>query len=784
MNGNAQKGMKKSVKKVLMKHVFAMLLTLFIIKSNAQIPVGTWRDHLPYGRCKKVVKIGTKFFVATAFNIFTYDTRDNSFQKLSRINGLLSDMGISTMEYNPDKNTLLIAYDNGNIDLLKNYKVTNIPIVKNQIMPGSKKANHILFRGNFAYISYSFGIVVLDLEKLEIKDTYLIGEAGSAYEVLALACDNQYFYAGTAKGLFKADINDPYLVDFAEWHRDVSIPNNTGKFNLLSSFNGKIFANYNGTTRDTLYYLDNDIWRKALIGQNQLKNEIRPSGNNLIICAFDSLFVLNSNLQLTTTINSYEFIYPRPQSALMDDDGNIWIADGQAGLIFNQSKTQNFRNYYPNGPHSQNVWNMLYQNGTIYVTGGAADGVWNHLYIFGQYYMFNNDNWTSVTNDNIWDFTAIAIDPSSSNKIYVGTVGNGVFVYENGQVTHNYTYNNSTLQSIVPNDNYVHIGGLIFDKDNNLWVTNAGDNIVSPISVLKPDGTWHKFSYGSDLSVKVISQIYIDTYGQFWLVLFHDGLFVFDINGTFDNQKDDRKIKFKPKTPPPFNVIVSNINCVTGDRDGNIWVGTDHGPILYSDPKHVLDSITNGTQVIIPRNDGSGKGDALLGTENVNCIAVDGGNRKWFGTEKGGAFLFSPDGLKELAHFNTDNSPIFSNNIRSIVINDRTGEVFFGTDRGIISYRGNSTAPNEDFTNVYVFPNPVRENYHGDIVITGLITDTHVKITDISGNLVYQTKSAGGQAIWNGKTGGGRRVATGVYLVFCSNDDGSKTIVTKILVIH
>jgi hypothetical protein len=773
--------MKFSLK---IKYVFVFILTFLILQVRAQIPVGSWRDHLPYGSCKKVVQIGTKLFVATPYNIFTYDTRDNSFQKLSRINGVLSDMGISTMDYYPNKSTLLITYDNGNIDLLKNFQVTNIPIIKKRIMPGSKKANHILFRGDFAYISYSFGIVVLDLGKLEVKDTYLVGETGVTYEVLSLACDDQNFYAATTNGIFKADINNPYLVNYAEWHRDITIPNNTGKFNILSYFNNKLFANYSGT-KDTLYYLDNSVWKKILVGQNQQKFELRSSGNKLLITGFNILFVLNSNLEVTTTIPDYGFIYPRPRSALADDEGNIWIADDQVGLVFNQSATSNFKSYYPNGPKSQNVWNMLYQNGTIYVTGGGADGVWSHLYTHGQYYMFNNESWTSIYNDNIWDFTAIAVDPSNANKVYVGTEGNGVLVYENGQVTKNYTYNNSTLQSIVPNDNYVHIGGLIFDKDHNLWVTNGGDGLVAPISVLKPEGEWKKFSFGTDLSVKVISQIYIDTYGQFWLVLPHgDGLFVFDINGTLDNLKDDRSIRFKPKTIPPYNEIVSNINCVTGDRDGNIWVGTDHGPILYSDPKHVLDSLTDGTEISIPRNDGTNSADLLLHNENVTCIAIDGGNRKWFGTEKGGAFLISPDGLKEIAHFNTDNSPIFSNYIRSIAINDKTGEVFFGTDKGIIGYRGNSTEPNEDFTNVYVFPNPVRENYHGDIVITGLIANTHVKITDISGNLVYQTKSVGGQAVWDGKTGGGRRVATGVYLVFCSNDDGSKTIVTKILVIH
>jgi hypothetical protein len=174
----------------------------------------------------------------------------------------------------------------------------------------------------------------------------------------------------------------------------------------------------------------------------------------------------------------------------------------------------------------------------------------------------------------------------------------------------------------------------------------------------------------------------------------------------------------------------------------------------------------------------------LLGDETINCITVDGADRKWFGTAKGGAYLFSSDGTKQIYQFNTANSPIFSNNVLSIAINDQTGEVFFGTDQGIISFKGSATAPGENFTNVYAYPNPVRESYRGDIVVAGLVENCYVKITDISGNLVYQTKSLGGQAVWDGNTKDGRRVASGVYLVFLSNDDGSKTFVTKILVIH
>jgi ligand-binding sensor domain-containing protein len=767
------------------KALISILCVLSVFQLHGQIPVGAWRDHLPYNHCKKVVKVGTKIFCATSFNAFTYDSRDNSLQKLSKITGL-SDIGISTMDYNAEKDILLIAYDDGNIDLIKNFVVTNISVIQKQIMTGSKKAGNILFRGNFAYLSYPFGIVALDLERLEIKDTYPIGEAGVTYEVFAITTDNQYFYVASSKGIFKADVNDPFLVNYTRWHRDVSIPNNTGKFSLLCSFNGKIIANISGAAdnTDTLYCFENNTWRKFLTEQHQQRTEIRQSGGQLLVASLRHLYILNNNLEVTATTDDYGFTYASPKSAMLDGDGNLWIADEQVGLVLKKANTSNYQCFFPNGPNSQNVWNMLYKNGAIYATGGGANGVWNHFYIQGQYYTFKNENWTTISNDKIPDFTGIAIDPTDPGKVYTGTVGNGVLVYENGntQPVANYTYNNSTLQSLVPNEDYVRIGGLVFDKDNNLWITNCGGNIAAPISVRKPDGTWKSFAWGNYINALVMSQIFIDSYGRFWVALQGNGLFVFDINGTLDNDKDDLKLKFKPKSL--YSDVINNVYCITSDRDGFVWVGTDHGPVFYSNPQGVLDGATDGNQVNIPRNDGSGLGDALLRSETINCIAVDGANRKWFGTQKGGAFLFSPDGLKEIHHFNMDNSPIFSNNILTIAIDELSGEVFLGTDKGIISYREKATKPNEDFTNVYTFPNPVRENYHGDIIISGLIENTHIRITDISGNLVFQTKSTGGQAVWNGNTGGGRHVASGVYLVFCSNDDGSKTFVTKILVIH
>ncbi len=229
---------------------------------------------------------------------------------------------------------------------------------------------------------------------------------------------------------------------------------------------------------------------------------------------------------------------------------------------------------------------------------------------------------------------------------------------------------------------------------------------------------------------------------------------------------------------------MNNLFSIAADHDGNIWVGTDMGPAVFYNPGRVFTSELRASRIKIPRNDGSGLADYLLGTETVTALAVDGANRKWFGTLSSGAFLMSDDGRKELAHFTTANSPLLSDNIVKIAVNGVTGDVWFGTSEGIISYRGEATSGNDDFSGIYAFPNPVREDFEGVVTITGLVGNSSVKITDISGNLVYETKSLGGQAVWDLRNYRSQRVATGVYLVFCANEDGTLAGVTKMLVIN
>lgn len=370
-------------------------------------------------------------------------------------------------------------------------------------------------------------------------------------------------------------------------------------------------------------------------------------------------------------------------------------------------------------------------------------------------------------------------DPENNNHYFVSTWGAGLLEYESQNLVYKYDDSNSPLHTIIPGRPYSRICGLAIDNSRNIWITQTG--MPGSIKILNPDlKTW--ITVPVTIEAPTIGDILIARNGYKWVVLPRGyGLFVLDDNNTPDVFSDDRFKTMLIKDSE--NKIISNVYSIAQDLDGNIWVGTDQGPLIYYNPDQVFNDNFTAYKIKVPRNDGTGLADYMLGAETISSIAVDGANRKWLGTNSSGAYLLSADGTQKLANYNEENSPILSNSIVSLAVDDKTGEVWFGTDKGVISFRGNATSGADRFTNVYTFPNPVRESFTGNVTITGLMRNTQIRITDISGNLVYQTVSDGGQATWDLKTFNGRRVTTGVYLVFCASEDGSDSFVTKMLVI-
>ncbi|OFY93117.1 MAG: hypothetical protein A3K10_03480 [Bacteroidetes bacterium RIFCSPLOWO2_12_FULL_31_6] len=710
-----------------------------------------------------------------------YDKTDLSIERLSLVNGL-SDIGLSKIMFNNYNSKLIVAYTNGNIDVIKADKsITNLSFIKTSNVVGSKTINHIYLQGKLAYISTGFGIVVLDTDKLEIVETYLFGPLGNYIVTNAVTMDNNYIYAATNQGVYFANKNSPNLIDYNEWSM---IPDlGAVSYGNIVSFSGRIFTSLDLSTwdGDTIYYNDSGVWQKFLSYGFNIDNVSVANNNTLYIISPNVIIGFDINLNSSFYLNSYfSTANPNPKEIIMDDEANRWIADSKVGLVKNTNSGSEF--ITPNGPSSANVVAMDFSQDNLWVVSGGYGIYLNENLINHK----SNGSWSNLGSTIIdaqgnvsYDMVSIAINPNNPTNVYAGSWHNGLFEYNNEIITNIYYARNSPLDSIFSsNDGSTAIGAIKFDLDNNLWVTSSYCNNI--LAVKTPDNSWYSFSFPSlTTNLEYYIKMIIDNNNNKWIVSeAKNRIIVFDDNGTLDNLNDDRSILLNPDNNKIPGTLLSSIAI---DLNGEIWLGTNEGIGVFYNPSAVFDENITAEPIYIQQD---GQTQILLETETVTAIAIDGANRKWIGTQNSGVFLMSEDGTEEIEHFTTENSPLFSNNIFSIVINQKTGEIYFGTEKGLISYKGTATEADDDFNNIFVYPNPVKPDFTGTIAIRGLVKDTDVRITDISGNIVYQTKSLGGQAIWDGKDFYGNKVQTGVYMVFNGSPEGDKKAAAKILFIH
>ena len=447
----------------------------------------------------------------------------------------------------------------------------------------------------------------------------------------------------------------------------------------------------------------------------------------------------------------------------------------------------------PNGPRSSSVVDLDIGGGMLMAATGAVSGNWGNAYGHAGIFFFRDGEWRTVqeqddplmqgVNDyggGAVDPVAVLADPNTPGHGYSGHWEEGILEWRDAVAQTIFNAGNSSLGlGGDPAQNIVYVGGLTLDEDGNIWVSNA--NTQKLVSVRKKDGSWKSFDPGNLLSGNhLVSRITALTNGQKWLVRPRtNGLLVFTDGGTIDDTGDDQW-KVLTTFENQGKLPTADVFAVAEDQDGEVWVGTGKGIAVFYSPDAIFSGENFDSQQILIEQDGNVQ--ILLETEVVSAIVVDGGNRKWLGTQTSGVFLVSPDGNEQIAHFSKENSPLPSDNVTDIAIDGATGEVFFATDQGIVSYRGEATAGGREASCASVFPNPVRETYQGPVAITGLIADSDVRITDMAGNLVFRTISYGGQAIWPGTDLNGQRVSTGVYLVMASSPDGLRHCNTKVLV--
>jgi ligand-binding sensor domain-containing protein len=762
-----------------MKSIASIIVIIFFqLTTHAQEPIGKWRDHYSFVRGQHIAYSSTKIFVGVPNGIFWYNPQDKTIGKITSVNGL-SDVDVSAIGYSPYQELLMVGYENGNMDMVFGDKIVNLPYIFQKPMQGTKQINHFNFDSNGEIlVSTGFGIVVINILKEEIKETYFIGDGGTEQFVNQTIFYNNRIFAATRNGLISANRNEPLLIHYINWTREQGIPSLGVDYNLLATFKDNLIVNQNtGNLQPDIIRVFNGATWSTVNSELIKNNNIWANSNELIVSSPQGIGRLNSIGGSMSISSNYPGIYGFwPTQSIIDPLGNLAIADEYNGLVYN--KGNQWQQILPNGPSNDNAYFTLTNNNEIIVAGGSRSDSWGSIGKPLTLHTLSQNQWKTIIKYSIQDAVRITASSTSSNEYFVSTWGYGVVVFRDGQMIENYTPDNSSLETIIPGP-YCRIGGVTFDKKGNLWVSNSG--VTHPISLRQPDGTWVKFAYQNAIGSLRQSDIILSPTDQLWVVLpLGAGLFVIDPGDNPSSISSHRTRTLKPSASDG-TTLPNDIYSMAFDRDGYLWLGTNEGVLVSYNPHRVLETSVFAIQRVKIPDEIQGFAVYLLETQTVTSIAVDGGNRKWFGTQRSGVFLQSADGAKQLHHFTKENSPLPSNNIQHIAIEPKTGEVFIATDKGLVSYRGEATEPSDRYSKVYAFPNPVRPNYSGPITITGLVDKTIVKITDIAGNLVFEAESLGGQAVWDGKNLKGQKVSTGVYLFFCSDSQGEQSAVGKIL---
>ncbi len=744
--------------------LLALCLGLASFLNAQNIAVGQWRAHLPQRDPLRVVQAGDYIYAWTSHGFCRYHMPSNETEQLSTVNGY-TEVGISYAAYHPERKILVIAYQNSNIDLLfDNGTIVNVPDLYNASVNGSKEISKISFYNEYALISCGFGVLVYNLDRMESSADY---KSNLIVDVKSTEVFNNQVYVATNAGLFSAPLPPAGISIAASSWSEVS----TGEYHDLVPTQGGLIA-WHDTVIDTY---DGNTFNTLLM--NKEFRSICTVGDEIFLTTSEGVYLLNEN-----PVGFYDLKGSRASIRIKND----WIYASEGFGIIRKYPSGELAFLSPRGPYRAAAGTMDSYDNKLYIGGGVMLPQGGATYTYNGYYTYTEGFWENSIEtptqylDSFYDIHAVTVD-HKTGRLWVAGLEEGIVELAGKQIISYYDEFNSPLQLKVTRG----ISSMKVDEKRNLWVANFESG--SPLYVLSPQGEWDSFP-GINPQASRVLELVIDNSGQKWL-RFGDGLgvtagiLVYSDNKTPFDKTDD---------PYPSGKVLSTaggsgglpdnqVNCMAVDRNGQIWVGTEKGLAVFYSPSNILSTNpSDAKQIVVGSGDDVGY---LLGDETINAILVDGGNRKWIAS-RSGLWLVSPDGQEILAYYNEDNSPLFTNSITQLGMVESTGELMIATDRGLISLGTGSSKAGDRHGEVKVYPNPVRPGYSGEISVSGLPQDAFVKITDIAGNVVYETRANGGTATWNGLRPDGSRASTGVYLIFSGNSDGSDTFVSKLLIVN
>lgn len=767
--------------------LFLVLSSLTISGQSEDLP-GQWRAYLPYNIGIDIAQNEQYIFYATPYALFSIDKKSDEITTMSKVEGL-SDAAIQNITYDAFNKQLLICYKNSNMDVIKSDgSLANIPDIKtNTNITGDRTIRDVyIYDEELAFLSTSFGIIEFRLKALEFGSTIFTPVATNM-----IRSYDKTLYAATTAGLYMVkNDGEVNISDFSEWkkHTDTRLTD-TYPVENVALFNDSIFISsskrlYTASREEPVFERENNAivesHKVAFFSQEQ---------ENLIVGLvqsdpFSKIMVVKKDGSRTEGGgNCINVLY----DALEDENGKMWYADGWRGIRSTLNYTSGCDKLEINGPLSIGASDIEVYDGTVYVASGGASESYQIISNRAGFFEYKDGQWTNYTDKNVQaikdnDFASIFQLEKQPNGpiLYIGSFYNGLIAFntETKEQVY-YSSENSAIQNPINENDGERISGLAFDNTGNLWINSI--YAERPLTVLTKDGKWYNYTYSGS---KAVARCEIDDTGLMWSVLAgaSGGVLIYDTNGTFDTDEDDQSRVLGIGNSA---LQSSRVTCITKDLNGDMWIGTDKGPVVFRGGKSVFDKkVRQGRRLKVVQN---GIVGYLLGTQDIRAIEVDGANRKWIGT-RNGLFVMSASGDEEIAYFNEENSPLLDNTIVDMSFDGSSGIMYISTEKGIVSYKTETSlgSRRHDSSSTYAYPNPVPADHQGNIYVKGLARDARVKITDLEGKLVYETTALGGTAVWNGRDYNNRKAAPGVYLVFSTVkiNEKSDNAVTKIMLVE
>jgi len=711
-----------------------LILCLPFSLASQNIPIETWRNHFSYSNIQHITSSDQNIICAAENGIFYINKTDRSINLLSKIDGL-SDVGASDIVYDRSSGSLVIAYPSGLIDIFREGNTITVSAIYESLLVGDKSIKDIEVRNDRIYASNGFGIIVINLINGEIIENFQsIGIGATDVEAFETASNSDYLVAITTGGLQFGFLNQN-LLDYNNWK---ALDTDVNSYSNLTFINDESLAVIVNDT--SIYSYNLKAFTKSLLYSS-------PSVITDIEIVDGELYLLSNNTSYSLNNGSLtsQTTFDKDINILFYDE-QLWYGSKSIGLLDNS-----LTSFYPNGPLKDVITKIAFVKGSVFALYGPNVENYESGHDGQGYDVFDNSNWSNIIIPGIDNLTDIE---SFQDNIYVASASDGVM---------NITTNEKIAISQSSSSNLTSISSL--NSSDQLYITCFDHQ--TPLITMDEEGTLTP--YQSDYTITSFpTDVQISERETIWLIRS-----ALDGGGIITLELGDDQFRVINTNDGLASNLVNNVALSLSDE---AWIATGSGLVSYNDASFIFDN----TEAIPAYFDG----EELFNSVNVTALAVDGGNRIWVGTENQGIWVFDSNFSQLAYRFTFLNSVLPSNSIKQFAYNSENGEMFISTDKGLSSFRSNSSLAQAVHSHVNIFPNPVRPGYQGKVGVTGLVNNASVKITDVNGKLMKELNTNGGTVSWDLTDYNNRRVSSGIYILFSSNSTGDETYIGKLAIVN